>query len=269
MHSRTAPSRFRQEPRRENRERQSRLIVGGPRSSDRPTAVARTEDSLRAGPTAPASERQAKDSAVSNQSTNEASAPRHGDRVQYAPVSAGRATTCGWPRPSTATPTPTATSSASGRRARSTEPCTGAPTSGRPPRRWCERSPRCKPTGRRRHELRRYASWGPSTRRAGPTRSLGKANRGAKRAAERLTRAPTRPPSASPSISVMLWDALDVLGDRARDITDLHWRHGLASDEIAAATGESIFRVDDIIRKAPRGLAGRATNPTALGRRQA
>ena len=87
-------------------------------------------------------------------------------------------------------------------------------------------------------------------------RSLGKANRGAKRAAERLTRG-TDPAAlgADPSISVMLWDALDVLGDRARDITDLHWRHGLASDEIAAATGESIFRVDDIIRKAPQGLS--------------
>ncbi len=79
--------------------------------------------------------------------------------------------------------------------------------------------------------------------------------RGAKRAAERLTRG-TDPVAlgADPSIGVMLWDALDVLGDRARDITDLHWRHGLASDEIAAATGESVFRVDDIIRKAPQGL---------------
>ena len=87
-------------------------------------------------------------------------------------------------------------------------------------------------------------------------RSLGKANRGAKRAAERLTRG-TDPVAlgADPSISVMLWDSLDVLGDRARDVTDLHWRHALASDEIAAATGESVFRVDDIIRKAPQGLA--------------
>ena len=86
-------------------------------------------------------------------------------------------------------------------------------------------------------------------------RALGKANRGAKRAGERLTRG-TDPAAlgADPSISVMLWDALDVLGDRARDITDLHWRHNLASDEIAAATGESVVRVDDIIRKAPQGL---------------
>ncbi len=87
-------------------------------------------------------------------------------------------------------------------------------------------------------------------------RALGKANRGAKRGAERLARG-TDPAAlgADPSISVMVWDALEVLGDRARDITDMHWRHGLASDEIAAATGESIFRVDDIIRKAPQGLA--------------
>lgn len=86
-------------------------------------------------------------------------------------------------------------------------------------------------------------------------RSLGKAHRGAKRAAERLTRG-TDPNAlgADPYIGVMLWDALDVLGDRARDITDLHWRHGLESDEIAAATGESVVRVDDIIRKAPQGL---------------
>ena len=87
-------------------------------------------------------------------------------------------------------------------------------------------------------------------------RALGKANRGAKRAAERLTRG-TDPAAlgADPSIGVMLWDALEVLGEGARDITDMHWRHGLASDEIAAATGESIFRVDDILRKAPQGLS--------------
>jgi hypothetical protein len=90
-----------------------------------------------------------------------------------------------------------------------------------------------------------------------PTRSraLGKAGRGAKRAGERLTRGTDAAAlGADPGISAMLWDALDVLGDRARDVIDLHWRHGLAPDEIAAATGESVFRVDDILQKAPQGL---------------
>src|SRR5690606_15178469 len=90
-----------------------------------------------------------------------------------------------------------------------------------------------------------------------PARSgaLGKAERGATRAAESVTRG-TDPTAlgTDPSISSMCWDAIDVLGDRARYVTDLHLRHHLASDEIAAATGESIFRVDDIIRKAPQGL---------------
>jgi len=74
-------------------------------------------------------------------------------------------------------------------------------------------------------------------------------------AEDRLSRAADAPSlAADPAVATLLWQTADVLGDRVREVLDLHYRHGLTSPEIATVLNESVDTVDDILAKLPMGF---------------
>ena len=74
-------------------------------------------------------------------------------------------------------------------------------------------------------------------------------------AEDRLERgADARSLAADAAVAALLWDAADVLGERVRDVLDLHRRHGFTAAEIAAVLNEPTADIDDILGKLPIGF---------------
>jgi DNA-directed RNA polymerase specialized sigma24 family protein len=55
--------------------------------------------------------------------------------------------------------------------------------------------------------------------------------------------------AADAAVAALLWVAADVLGDRVREVLDLHERHGFTAAEIAAVLNEPTGDVEDILGK--------------------
>ncbi len=74
-------------------------------------------------------------------------------------------------------------------------------------------------------------------------------------AEDRLERgADARSLAADAAVAALLWDAADVLGERVRDVLDLHHRHGFTAAEIAAVLNEPTADIDDILGKLAIGF---------------
>jgi DNA-directed RNA polymerase specialized sigma24 family protein len=56
-------------------------------------------------------------------------------------------------------------------------------------------------------------------------------------------------------VAGILWDGATVLGDRVRDVLDLHYRHGLTAEEIGAVIGMPADKTRDLLAKIPNGYA--------------
>jgi len=81
-------------------------------------------------------------------------------------------------------------------------------------------------------------------------------NPGGARPEDRLTRATDlRTIAADGDVAGMLWEAGGVLGDRGRDVLDLHFRHGLTPNEIAAVLSLKAADVDTLVGKVPSAFA--------------
>ncbi len=73
---------------------------------------------------------------------------------------------------------------------------------------------------------------------------------------DRLTRATDlRTIAADGDVAGMLWEAGGVLGDRGRDVLDLHFRHGLTPEEIAEVLGLKSADVTTLVGKVPSAFA--------------
>ncbi|MCX7621390.1 MAG: hypothetical protein N2037_11170 [Acidimicrobiales bacterium] len=87
----------------------------------------------------------------------------------------------------------------------------------------------------------------------GPTKKRKASGAGAE---EKLSRA-TDPAAVvrDAGVAALLWDAASVLGDRVRDVLDLHYRHGLTTEEIGAVTGMPTDKARELLSKIPNGYA--------------
>ena len=71
-------------------------------------------------------------------------------------------------------------------------------------------------------------------------------------AEERLTRGTRLATTAEdPGVAALLFEAAEALGQKAREVLDLHFRHGFTAGEIADVVGGSAEEVEGLIRKLP------------------